>query len=113
MAHILPSSGRPSSPPFNQETDMGTDTLFVHETKRQQAAALQALRACHRTLHLQQRVKNHWDQRALSCDGVAGHISQPGVTEGPGECWSRGSARQSTLVPATPGCGMFGLINPA
>ncbi|HOK79077.1 MAG TPA: hypothetical protein PLW35_15300, partial [Verrucomicrobiota bacterium] len=32
------------------------------ETKRQQAAALQTLRACQRALHLQQRVRDHWDQ---------------------------------------------------
>ncbi|HOK79143.1 MAG TPA: hypothetical protein PLW35_15635, partial [Verrucomicrobiota bacterium] len=49
------------------------------KTKRQQAAALQALRAYQRPLHPRQRVKNHWDQCALPCDGVAGHISQPGV----------------------------------
>ena len=27
---LLPSSGRSRSPAFNQEMDMGTDTLFVH-----------------------------------------------------------------------------------
>ncbi|MGC8990948.1 MAG: hypothetical protein ACP5MD_12580, partial [Verrucomicrobiia bacterium] len=71
------------------------------KTKRQQAAALQALRAYQRPLHRRQRVRNHWDQRALPCDGVAGHISQPGVAEGPGGK-SRGVARQATLVRATP-----------
>ncbi len=62
-------------------------------TKRQQAAALQALRACQSPLHPRQRVRNHWDQRALPCDGVAGDISQPGVAyslcekaQEPGQC---------------------------
>jgi len=52
--------------------------------KRQQAAALQTLCAYQRPLHRRQRVRNHRDQRALPCDGVAGHISQPGVAEGSG-----------------------------
>jgi len=35
----------------------------VHKTKRQQAAALQTLRACQRPLHARQRVRNHHDNR--------------------------------------------------
>jgi len=54
-------------------------------TKRQQAAALQTLRDWQRPLHPRPR-RVQWgpDQRALPGDGVAGHISQPGVAEGPG-----------------------------
>jgi len=91
--------------------DMVPDTLFAHrkETKRQQAAALETLRAYQRPLHPRQRVRNHRDQRALPCDGVAGHISQPGVAEGPGGCRCRGVACQATLVPATPGWEKCGL----
>ena len=73
------------------------------ETKRQQAAALQALRAYQRPLHPRQRGRNHFDQRALPCDGVAGDISQPGAAEGPGGARAGGVARQATLVPAAPG----------
>jgi len=55
------------------------------KTKRQQAAALQALRVFQRALHRRQRrVQWKFDQRALSSDGVAWHISQPGVFEGLG-----------------------------
>ncbi|HOK76565.1 MAG TPA: hypothetical protein PLW35_02455, partial [Verrucomicrobiota bacterium] len=53
------------------------------KTKRQQAAALQALRAYQCPLHPRERVINHRDQRAVPCGGVAGHISQPGVAESP------------------------------
>ena len=63
------------------------------KTKRQQAVALQTLRACQRPLHPRQGVRNHWDQRALPCDGVAAGISQTGVTDSvhqrvqqPGHC---------------------------
>jgi len=63
------------------------------ETKRQQAAALQALRAYQRPLHPRQRVRNHRDQRAFPCDGVAGDTSPPGVADShyqgawePGQC---------------------------
>jgi len=69
------------------------------ETKRQQAAALQALRSWQCPLHLRQRVRNHYDQRALPCDGVVGHIPQPGVAEGLGGARAGGVARQATLVP--------------
>ncbi len=54
------------------------------ETKRQQAAALQTLRAYQRPLHPRRRVRNYRDRRAFPCDGVVGQISQPGVAEGPG-----------------------------
>ncbi|MGC8991394.1 MAG: hypothetical protein ACP5MD_14855, partial [Verrucomicrobiia bacterium] len=58
---------------------------------------------CQRPLQpRQRRVQWGLDQSALPSDGVAGHISQPGVAEGPG-CKSRGIARWATLVPATPG----------
>ncbi|HOK77880.1 MAG TPA: hypothetical protein PLW35_09180, partial [Verrucomicrobiota bacterium] len=54
----------------------------------------------------------HWDQRALPCDGVAGDISQPGVTEGMGGVQEPGGvARQATLVPATPGWQICGPVN--
>ncbi|MDH7502977.1 MAG: hypothetical protein QHJ82_09765, partial [Verrucomicrobiota bacterium] len=44
-----------------------------------------SLGAYQRPLHLRQR-RVQWglDQRALPSDGVAGHISQPGVVEGLG-----------------------------
>ncbi len=83
---------------------MGANMLFGYKTKRQQAAALQTLHAYQRPLHRQQHVRNHRDQRALPCDGVTGHISQPGVAEGPEGARAGGVARQATLVPATPGC---------
>ena len=55
------------------------------KTKRQQAAALQALRVCQRPLHpRQRRVQWGLDQGAPPSDGVAGHISKLGVAEGPG-----------------------------
>ncbi len=41
----------------------GQTRCLCRRTKRQQAAALQALRACQRSRHLQQRVRNRWDQR--------------------------------------------------
>ena len=72
-------------------------------------AAPQALRACQRPLHPRQRVRNRRDQRALPCDGVAGHIAQPGVAEGPGGARAGGVVRQATLVPAAPGCEICGL----
>ncbi|HOK76176.1 MAG TPA: hypothetical protein PLW35_00470 [Verrucomicrobiota bacterium] len=50
-------------------------------TKRQQAAALQALRAYQRPLHPRQRGRNHWDQSAFPCDGVAADVSQLGVAD--------------------------------
>lgn len=48
--------------------------------------------------------------RRFSGDGVTADISQPGEAEGSRGCKGRGgSARQTTLVPATPSCGMCGL----
>ncbi|HOK77276.1 MAG TPA: hypothetical protein PLW35_06085, partial [Verrucomicrobiota bacterium] len=49
------------------------------------AAALQTLGAYQRALQpRQRRVQWGFDQGAFPSDGVAGHISQPGVAEGPG-----------------------------
>ena len=75
-------------------------------TKRQQAAALQALRANQRPLHPRQRLSNHWDQRAVPCDGVEADISEPGMTEGPGGCKSGGRC-----PPDNFGSGYAGLGN--
>ncbi|MDH7503170.1 MAG: hypothetical protein QHJ82_10750, partial [Verrucomicrobiota bacterium] len=49
---------------------------------------------------------------ALPSDGVAGHISRPGVVEGPG-ARSGGVAREASLVRAGPGweiCGLRGVL---
>ncbi len=86
----------------------GQTRCLCIKTKRQQAVALQTLRAYQRPLHPRQRVRNHWDQRALPWDGVAGHISQPGVAEGTGGARAGGVVRQATLVPAAPGWEIYG-----
>jgi len=55
----------------SNEAISGQTRCLCTNTKRQQAAALQALRAYQRPLHPLQRVKRHWDQPALPCESRA------------------------------------------
>ena len=48
---------------FADDAAWGQTRYWCIRTKRQQAAALQTLRACHRPLHPPQRVRYHRDQR--------------------------------------------------
>jgi len=65
------------------DADMGTDTLFVHKDKAAASCRTpSASRPPTPTAYAAAR-RNHWDQRAVACDGVAGHIPLPDVAEGP------------------------------
>jgi len=48
---------------FADDAAWGQTRWSSIKRKRQQAAALQTLRACQRVVHPRQGVRNHWDQR--------------------------------------------------
>ncbi len=58
-----PRKARSTRKGFADDAVWGQTRCSSIKTKRQQAAALQTLRACQRPVHPQQRVRNHRDQR--------------------------------------------------
>ncbi len=116
-----PNASRPPTPTASAEAiwgqtrclqshaDLVPGTLVVRNNKAAAGCRTPNASRLPTPTHPRQRVRNHWDQRAVPCDGVEADISPPGATEGPGSARARGVALQAALVPATPGWEMCGL----